>query len=566
MMLHRSFFVRLQPAAFLVAALALMPVAGSGAVPADPRGPADGEVVELPQFVVTEQRDLPPPEKWRYSSTPSFEILSSLSERETRRFVRDFHLLQQVVEVVWPALARARRGPPGLVILCNRDGEFESFLPRERHDRVDMPTSVFVQDDERAGIVVDFIAEVRAETLSAPDPAEGDEAGPSAGVDFMAENDPYRQFYLQYFRAMIRRATGKAPYWLEEGLVNLLASIDFSRRFVEVGGVGGGNSLDFTSRLSRTALLPFEDIFSDRRPERYQERIHAAQCYAFVHLSLYGENRRHQAAFQKLIEYALHGPVTEEIFKECYGMTYKQLALALRGYVQFTNYKRQQFRAVKGSAGFDDRDFPVRDATQAEVGRIKGEVYRLAGYPDHARLALIAPYVRGERDSELLAALGLHELHETKIDRARTFLEAAAKGDLRRPRAWLELARLRLAEAERTTTARAGSLTEAQFNAVREPLLKARAQPPPLPEVYEELALLWAESDRTPEAGDLRVLYEGVQRFPLRMKLLYIVASLAVKFGDTTDARALVEHGLEHGLGGVRPHFEELRAVLPPPP
>ena len=37
-------------------------------------------------------------------------------------------------------------------------------------------------------------------------------------------------------------------------------------------------------------------------------------------------------------------------------------------------------------------------APDADVGRIKGEVLRLGGYGDAARNALIAPYVRGERD------------------------------------------------------------------------------------------------------------------------------------------------------------------------
>ena len=38
------------------------------------------------------------------------------------------------------------------------------------------------------------------------------------------------------------------------------------------------------------------------------------------------------------------------------------------------------------------------DAPDAVVGRIKGEMLRLAGHGDEARNTLIAPYVRGERD------------------------------------------------------------------------------------------------------------------------------------------------------------------------
>jgi hypothetical protein len=70
------------------------------------------DVVELPEFVVTETMILPAPESWKYAAIPGYEVLSSLSARETRRFVNDFQLLQQVVEVVWPALLRVQDSAP----------------------------------------------------------------------------------------------------------------------------------------------------------------------------------------------------------------------------------------------------------------------------------------------------------------------------------------------------------------------------------------------------------------------------------------------------------------------
>lgn len=523
------------------------------------------EIVELPSFVVTEMRELPPPESWRYVEVPGYEIISSLSARETRRFVRDFQLLQQAIGVVWPALAQVRQGQPAMIILCNRDDEFDRFVPEDRRDPVDIPTSVFVNDDERSGIVVDFIRR--------PPPfedvggsAEDSEDTAIAEAEFMSETDPYREFYLQYFRAMIRRGMSQPPRWLEEGLVQLLASMNFSERSVEVGRIGEGGDLDFTTRLQRAGLLPFADLFSNERPERFEERTYSAQCYAFVHLGLFGDNHRYQPAFQKLVAQALRGPITEEIFKECFGLTYKQMGIVIRGYTQFTSYKSPQYRAKKGSAGFEVNDVEPRAATQAEVGRLQGEVYRLSGYPDRARLALIAPYVRGERDPRLLAALGLHELSTGQTARARTFLEAAAAGKVERPRAWLELARLRLAEYKLATGETAAPLNEDQFNKVLDPLLMARSQRPALPEVYEEIGFLWADATRPPGPEDLRVIYEGALTFPTRMRLIYTAASLAVAYGQPSDARALVEHGLTYASAGAKPHFEQLRAKLPPAP
>ena len=68
--------------------------------------PAAAAVVELPKFEVKDSRVLPPPESWKYAEIPGFEILSRISERETKRFVRDFLLLQEVIEVIMPGLTR----------------------------------------------------------------------------------------------------------------------------------------------------------------------------------------------------------------------------------------------------------------------------------------------------------------------------------------------------------------------------------------------------------------------------------------------------------------------------
>ena len=56
-----------------------------------------------------------------------------------------------------------------------------------------------------------------------------------------------------------------------------------------------------------------------------------------------------------------------------------------------------------------------------------------------ARAALIAPYVRGEREPPLLGALGLYEHAAGQDERARRFLEAAVAGKVVRSEVYLEL-------------------------------------------------------------------------------------------------------------------------------
>ncbi|MSU48490.1 MAG: hypothetical protein EXS37_05250 [Opitutus sp.] len=537
------------------------------AAAAEPAAP----VIELPRFVVTELRELPPPESWRYAEIPGLEILSQASEAHTRRFARNFLRLQQVTEIVWPAITRGAPPLPAVLVLCDGGSAFESFRPTKPGPESIETTSLLLHENERTAIVVDVVREKSDVRLSAAgaavEPASTDaEVAGSGG--FMTENDPYREFYLQYFRLTIRRGAGTVAPWLEEGLVQLLASIDFSKDYIAIGrlrdGAGGQRADEFNLQLSHRPLLPLEEMFARERPGSAAASAYSAQCYAFVHLCLYGKKARHRPALLKLVERAASAPVTEPTFKECFGLSFEQMATELRAYVSFTAHEYVEFRADKGSPGLEEPPaLRLHEATQAEIGRIKGETFQLGGHADRARTALIAPYVRNEYDPRLLAALGLDERRRGQDERARKLFEAAARDRAHYPRAYLELARIRFAGA-RTGAAANAPLSREQAISILQPLLTATRQSPPLPEVYELIAEVWAISARAPSPEELAVLYEGAQRFPRRLRLVYLTAALALRHGTADTARALIVHGLKiAGDSEVSQHFKALKAQLP---
>jgi hypothetical protein len=177
--------------------------------------PGADTIVELPKFEVTDSRLLPPPESWHYAEIPGFEILSRISERETKRFLRDFLLLQQVNR-------RDHAGTHAWVYASSNGSHFMR-RPGERIRRVPPEdqsierygkNSLFFKDSERAAIVIDFaLTELQVET------------------DVRLEADPYRAFYAAYFRFLLRRQLkDKAPPWFEEGLVQLSPPRSSTRR------------------------------------------------------------------------------------------------------------------------------------------------------------------------------------------------------------------------------------------------------------------------------------------------------------------------------------------------
>ena len=97
----------------------------------------EGPIVELPKFEVTDSRLLPPPEKWLYAEIPGFEILSNLSKRATQRFVNDFLLLQEAMNVIMPGLRAGPVAVPTSLILTGWGDAFSRFIPADRADERD---------------------------------------------------------------------------------------------------------------------------------------------------------------------------------------------------------------------------------------------------------------------------------------------------------------------------------------------------------------------------------------------------------------------------------------------
>jgi len=103
------------------------------------------EIIELPKFIVTDSRVLPPPEAWRHAEISRFRNPFERVRRETGRFVRDFEMLQQVVggsgpPPCWPPgrahLARA---------LCARQF-LRCFSDGRSRPRIARMNSLFLQD------------------------------------------------------------------------------------------------------------------------------------------------------------------------------------------------------------------------------------------------------------------------------------------------------------------------------------------------------------------------------------------------------------------------------------
>jgi hypothetical protein len=283
-------------------------------------------------------------------------------------------------------------------------------------------------------------------------------------------------------------------------------------------------------------------------------------------MCLYGYKGKYQKQFTTFLQRSAREPVTEEMFKECFNMTFNKMLMEIRSYCDFTVYESKYYKS-KEDVIIPPPPLELREATQAEIGRIKGEAMLLAGHTKAARTELVAAYQRGERDPNLLAALGLYERAHGEEDRARKFFEAAYAGKTTRTDALLELARYRYADAVAKPGGTEGRFSAAQVAGVMQPLRLARKQPPPVSAVYDLIGDTLVRGVAQPARDDAVLVVEGAQLFPTRLKLVYQATLMAAELNEVQSAHALADHGIKYAADvNAKKRFADLKATLPPAP
>jgi hypothetical protein len=554
------------------------------------------EVVRLPEFRVFETRPLPARETWDYVRVGNIEILSNAPSRTTRQFARDLMRFQSMLQTVAPTML-IRAEHPVMVILCGKDGQYDRFIREAETATRRVKNVSFVRDVEIASIIVDY----ERKTVAVPDSVAvtvglNGEQRPTT-VQLPSGERPaltMAEFSRQYVLLSLSEMNPRLPAWAAEGLATVYGAIEYSDKWIEIGSprlfaremeevmVTSDMHADINALQNRpgvsgwrsagqeaSATMP-PTVFAIQRPLSlltmaelfavgYDSPIHGGtapdsafagyrwrqQCAAFVHLCLYGANGKFRSAFIRFASQTSTEQPTEAFFKECFGIDYRAMALRIRGHWTDGDFKGSRIESKEGGLLGPTEPPAVRLATDAEIGRIKGETFRLTGQEEPARQEFITAYLRGERDLQLLASLGLMARQRHDETRARTYLEAVgtATTPIPRPRAYLELARLR-AEGFRA------GMTVPRYNpeaavALLTPLFRAQRLPQQLSLVYREIAAVWKYSATPPDREHLAAIEHGARLFPFDSELATELAELLAAHGYQTDAQPHVERALK---------------------
>lgn len=512
--------------------------------------PANWIPVNLPEFNVVADRELPPPETWYYTRIAGQEMLSSASPSRTEQLAQSLADLLHALELSGTRLLPAT--PPSLrIVITGQVEHFTSLAPHALESGTEEPESASLGRPEQPVLVINAAAHALDFERSRQDPAQLDSEDAAQPAPRAA--NATRNLQLGYLRAALAQPRPPLPAWLVEGVAQVLAWARITENSVTLGQVENPNErgtlggtdrepgrvvmgdlrylptrfrdslsdqLDFNAALAHSALFSLEEMFAGEL-RKFPGTANAPQllrwkkqCHAFVHWGLFGDYGRNSAPFLTFTRRLRTEPLTEKLFQECFGMNYAAGVNALRVHVENTRSKVQGVKVAKGEKLPPAPRVEVRPATLLEIARLKSHAYAASGQLDRAREELILAYRRGERSPDLVAELGIVERALGRPDRAAHYLALAISAKTTRSPAYLALAQLRLEERLAKPQAKNGLLSYEQLLGVIEPLLLARTQAVRTPRLYTLLAEAWSKTAATPSPQHLAVIDEGVSLFP----------------------------------------------------
>ncbi len=584
---NRRLVSRVSPCEMFVLVMRLLPclllvfAVFSGGVSLRAQGDS---AVPLPPFIVEEASKGPP---WRYAEMPGFEVLSRCPDRTTRDLAAAHWRLHRLLELLLPERLQLTFALPKAMIFYDESLQsaasqevISSMLKRSARDAA----PVDLQDMMgRRGLRGTALPAPRLNFLPNLRLWDRDAMMVFAIVRDGGYDADRLALTADYVNYLLLNRVPALPWWFVTGVLKLYEHVEYDSNSLALDPITWLSD-DDTSALKRDPKtapgpLPLAEFFNSLPPlhpatpeEELRRKIWVSQGALVVRWVLDAHPPEQREKLWDLVGLGA-GAITAATFQASLGIDFATADAQLAAYLPTAVRKALTLKPAKPLKA---PVLALRDATDVELARIKGDWERLEvgfvkkntpeladKYLEQARRTLRRPYDRDVREPRLLAALGLCECDAGDDRAARDFLESAARVGALRPRAAYELARLRFAEAAASPDEADGKLSTSQVAKIFTPLFAVREQAPPLPEVYELIAHVWARSVYRPTRGHLAVLDEGVRLFPRRSELVYQTAALYAHNGLDAESADLVKLGLLVAPAGTdHDRFAQLAAQL----
>jgi hypothetical protein len=519
---------------------------------ASPEAGAD-RVVRMAPVIVEASSGNP----WRYFTLPGFEVLSRCPDGFTETYARALQDDVAASAALFPPGFVERLPTPIKIVLYCRPPEKEAaFAPGNPIDLQFVPLADAVLGatfiEQAAPVVVD----------------DGDtfiNCGNYSSVIRDVQDlsvDPDTDILLQL-------RTPTFPAWFKAGVTGRFGV--FSHRIIQSTFNGrvfarfpnaSWISHDDTLALQKShpgprSLLPLSALF-DGSGRNSQRELWESEAGLFVRWGLFAkepDGTDHRSALIRFVGRTTTEPTTEQMFRECFGMGFAEAEHRLDIYL--LRAVTETIAVPVGSTSYVPLD--IRDARPEEIGRILGDWARfearhsrsgIAGFAesgfrqesmDRAAKLFERTYANGCRTPLFLASYGLYKAQIGDQIAARKALESATGTGVVRPRAYVELARLRLELGLPYAEQGFGDLSQKDYSAILQLLTVAQTQMPSLHSSYQLLVRLLEHAPRAPTREELDVLGKAVRLFPQNAAFACRVATLYQHCGFQDEAAAIIK-------------------------
>ncbi len=520
---------------------------------------------------------------WRYTKGVDYEILSRYPDTGTLEFLKRKARAERLLGILVPEAFQAKCDLPQLIILCEKD----MMSPMSDNILGSMSDTLLGASLRHSGGSAYSNVEVFDRDLIATLVTKNS-ASLGAGITLLSS---------AHVRYLMERRTPQLPSWLIAGVLGLYTRLEVAKTGIEIyeqqpdlvyrippftwiseeetKKIRTGREFFGPQGLDASVLM--SDVLNREVPKGNADaEVWMSRATLFVRWAIDGEHRPrsnwlpnflshgladaldepfeidgtncpHPEAFWKFVARSCKEPVTEAIFRECFGSGYADIAGQLAHYLPVAIKTPIDLQTESGAG---EAAPLLRNATRTEITRITADWERLAvggmkgeyqSYTSNfAKEALTQAYNRGARDPRLLAVLGLF-CHDTGDDlKAKGFLETATRAGVVGPRAYFELAQIRY---EQTRNSDNSAFSTAEADNIIKPLEAGHSQSPPLRESYDLAVKVLSNTDGTVTREQLALLDSGLQYFPRDMDLRFRIASLEAKLPTGAEASAVAHEG-----------------------
>jgi hypothetical protein len=453
--------------------------------------------------------------KWQRYQSPHFELFSDSSEKSSRELLRELELFHATTAGV----VHATEGRPNVVTVNYFKNEREFFPYVELSSR-------------KSGAVAGYYFNAADRSVIVLSPEWTHRWGG-------------RTVFHEYVHHLIAMSDAKPALWYNEGLAELLSSIQETRGRVRFGG----GIPEYSWVLSAVGLVPMDKLFainhdSPGYTDRHGAGIFYAQSWLFLHywycgkLDLTPEQRTRRDRFFDYIQNETENgdpAAREKLFKECFGMNYVEMVLKLHQYARSGRYT---WIEVAAPAIAPVQSYEMRPAGEEEMAERLSELDFRVNRSSAAKQALVDAVARSPRASRALEALGAVAWADKDLKGAREYWEQAVEAGTTNPRVYDQLLSFetgplfsRFGPEERLPSETTAKL--------RQWVLKSIELAPRQADAYEVLA--WVESTaEMPSVKNINLVQRHLNEMRQRAKTLLALGLIRVRFKDFETARAVV--------------------------